>query len=209
MKNKRISWYQTGIISLLGLYFLGNMAIEKEIARTDLRVIQLNMPNLSRHKDSTTIQFDLTTIDEVKKIPQIKIPIDSLDLMTSSIRKIMRQKDDSHIISVFWNDNTRYEQIIGMLNILQKERQRRYAFVPNEKLLLVAFNFPKEEIFPICGTSLLTFDVVEYNRMQEESKKTKFQKLKDSYNLLFKNYLPMWLLFSVLSICVIWKIRQY
>ena len=208
MKNKRISWYQTGIISLIGLYFLGNMAIDKEIARTDLRVIQLNMPDLSRHEGLST-NFDLTTVDEVKKIPQIKISIDSLDLMTSSIRRIMRQKDDSHIISIFWNDSTRYEQIIGMLNILQKERQRRYAFIPNEKLLLVAFNFPKEEIFPICGTSLLTFDVVEYQRMQEESKKTTFQKFEDSYNLLFKNYLPMWLLFSILSICVIWKIRQY
>lgn len=207
MKNKRTSWYQTGIISLIGLYFLGNMAIDKEIARTDLKVIQLNMPDLTRH-DNLSTNFDLSAVDELKKKPQIRISIDSFDSISNIMRKIIAKKDESHILTVFWNDNTRYQQFISLLNLLKKENQKRYIVVPNENQLLIAFSFPKkwEGLIISCATGLIA---AEYRRMQEERKKTKFQKLKDSYNLLFKNYLPIWLLFSILSICVIWKVRQY
>ena len=207
MKNKRISWYQTGIISLLGLYFLGNMAIDKEIARTDLRGFQLNMPDLST-EDGESKFFSLAYLNLIKKKPQIKISIDSLAIMATIIKGIQTRKDESRALTIFWNDNTHYQKIINLLDTLNLLEQKRYGIIPNEKIMLVDFYFPKGETFN-GGSCLPDFDFKEYQRMQEESKKTTFQKFEDSYNLLFKNYLPMWLLFSVLSICVIWKIRQY
>jgi hypothetical protein len=68
MNLKKLSWYQTGIISLMGIFFLGNWAIDKEIARRDLRMVQINMPDLSRSDkpiSELVSVFNLNTIDNM------------------------------------------------------------------------------------------------------------------------------------------------
>lgn len=142
MKLKKLSWYQTGIISLIGIFLLGNWAIDKEMARRDLRLIQINFPKKVRHKGYST-DFDLTVIDEVKKKQQIKTSIDSLILIDSLIKEYKVKSDTTHVLMVFWNDSTHLQKVISLLDVLEMQNLKRYAIIPNENLMIIDFYFPK------------------------------------------------------------------
>ena len=135
MKSKYLSWYQTGIISLIGIFFLGNWAIDKEVARRDLRVITVNLPDLSR-SDKPILEFvsvfNLNTVDKLKQKPQIKLSINSIEKIGSIIRKYRQQYDTTHVLTVYWNDSTRLQQIVSLLDTLKKVKYNRFVIVPNE-----------------------------------------------------------------------------
>lgn len=142
MKIKYLSWYQTGIISLIGIFFLGNRAINKEIKRRDLRVVQINMPALSR-SDKSIMAFNLNVIDELKKKPQIRLSIDSLGKVGLIIRKYRKMNDTTNVLTVYWNDETSLQEIISLLDTLKRAEYKRYVIVPNEAKCMIPFYFPK------------------------------------------------------------------
>jgi hypothetical protein len=198
MKLKKLSWYQTGIISLIGIFFLGNWAINKEVARRDLRVIQINMPKLSR-SDKSIMTFDLNAVDSWKKKPQIRCSIDSLEKVGSIIKRYKVLYDTTHVLTVYWNDSTHLQQIVSLLDTLKRAEYKRYAIIPNGRACMIDFYFPKPiEMFTIpCG-------LMSIEPYYPEPKKT-FQ---ENGKMIFKDFIWVWVLFGGLVVCVFWKIKR-
>jgi hypothetical protein len=196
MNFKKLSWYQTGIISLIGIFLLGNWAIDKEIARRDLRVIQINMPKNIRHKD-LTVQFDMTKVDLLKSKPQIRCSIDSLEKIGSIIKKYKDIYDTTHVLTVYWNDLTRLQQIVSLLDTLKRAKCSRYAIIPNGRACMIDFCFSKPiEMFNIpCGLIFL-------EPYRPEPSKT----IKQNFDMIFKDYIWVWVLFGGLIACTFWKV---
>lgn len=199
MKSKKISWYQTGIISLIGIFLLGNWAIEKEVARRDLKSIQINIPKNTRHK-GLSLEFDLTSIDLLKSKPQINVPIDSLQKVGSVIREYRQKYDTTHVLTVFWAETTRLQQVVTLLDTLKNENQHRYSIIPNDTKCMIAFYFPKpnKEFIPVCGTSFL-------EPYYSEPSKT----IQQNFDMIFKDYIGIWVLYGVLIVCVFWKWKKF
>jgi hypothetical protein len=199
MKFKKLSWYQTGIISLIGIFFLGNWAIDKEIARRDLRVIQINMPQNTRHKRLST-EFDLTSIDLLKSKPQIRCSIDSLEKVGSIIKKYKEIYDTTHVLTVCWNDKTRLQQIVSLLDTLKKVKYNRFVIVPNGTECMIPFYFPKptKEFFDgnFGGCCISVFYPEPQNTFQQ------------NFDMIFRDYIWVWVLFGGLIICVFWKTKR-
>ena len=202
MKFKKLSWYQTGIISLIGIFLLGNWAIDKEVAKRDLRIIQINFPKNVRHKGLST-DFDLTVTDEVKKKQQLKTSIDSLILIDSIIKELEAKYDTTHVLIVSWNDSTHLQKIISLLDIVEKYGLKRYAIIPNENQMIIDFYFPKP--------SSQELEFRKYNGgsclppyYPEPPTKT-FQQ---NFDMIFKDYIWVWVLFGGLIACTIWKIKR-
>jgi hypothetical protein len=199
MKFRKLSWYQTGIISLIGIFLLGNWAIDKEIARRDLRYIQINMPKNTRHTD-LTVQFDMTTVDLWKRKPKIIVSIDSLEKVGIIIRNYKEIYDTTHVLTVYWNDSTCLQQIVSLLDTLKRTKCNRYAIVPNGRACMIDFCFSKPiEMFTIpCGTSFL-----------EPYHPEPTKNFQQNFDMIFKDYIWVWILFGGLIVCVFWKGRKF
>jgi hypothetical protein len=199
MKPKYLPWYQTGIISLIGIFFLGNWAIDKEIRRRDLRSFQINMPALSRN-DKSIMAFNLNPIDKMKEKPQIGLSIDSLEKVGSIIRKYRQEYDTTHVLTVYWYDSTRLQQIVSLLDTLEKVKYKRYAIVPNEAKCIIPFYFPKptNEFFDGNFGSCLV-DVYP---------KPPTKTFQENFDMIFKDYIWVWMSFTGLAFCIFWKIKE-
>jgi hypothetical protein len=198
MKIKHLSWYQTGIISLIGIFFLGNWAIDKEIRRRDLRSIQINMPALSR-SDKSIMAFSMNAIDKLEKKPQIRLSIDSLGKVGSIIRKYKMLNDTTNVLTIYWNDATHLQQIVSLLDTLKRAKYNRYAIVPNEAKCLIPFYFPKPTTEFFDGN----FGSCLVNVYPEPPTKT-FQ---ENFDMIVKDYIWVWVLFTGLVACVFFKIK--
>jgi hypothetical protein len=201
MKSKKLSWYQTGIISLIGIFLLGNWAIDKEVVRRDLRYININFPKNIRHKGIST-EFDLTVIDEVKKKKQLKISIDSLTQIDSMIKEYKIKYDTTHALMVSWNDSTHLQKIISILDVVEKHNLKRYAIIPNENQMIIDFYFPKptlqeEELRKFNSGSCIPFYYPEPTKTFQQN-----------FDMIFKNYIWVWILFGALTTCTFWKIKR-
>ena len=198
MKLRKISWYQTGIISLIGIFLLGNRAINKEITRKDLRLIQINMPNLSQN-DKYIMGFDLNVVEVLKDSPQITISIDSLQKISPIIREYKQKYETNHVLTVYWKETTKLQQIVALLDTLQIENQRRYAIIPNDTKCMISLYFPKpsKEFFDGNLGSCLSFYYPEPT--------TTF---KENFDMIFKDYVWVWILFGGLIACTFWKIKR-
>ncbi len=198
MKLRKISWYQTGIISLIGIFLLGNRAINKEITRKDLRLIQINMPNLSQN-DKYIMGFDLNVVEVLKDSPQITISIDSLQKISPIIREYKQKYETNHVLTVYWKETTKLQQIVALLDTLQIENQRRYAIIPNDTKCMISLYFPKpsKEFFDGNLGSCLSFYYPEPT--------TTF---KENFDMIFKDYVWVWIFFGGLIACTFWKIKR-
>jgi hypothetical protein len=193
-KFQKISWYQTGMISLIGLVLFGIIMIEEEREMYRLK-----------HLDRTTIvvfdkkkKEDLTVINRLKKKSIVKIPIDSLRMLCREIQKIKIDRDTCHVLTVFWNDSTHLQKIITLLDVLQIEHLHRFGIIPNERLMLIDFRFQEEvEIFSI-GSSIPRYAILG-------TKPKSFQE--NMVDLLITNHIWLWLFFLILSIRLVLKIK--
>jgi hypothetical protein len=199
MKFKKLSWYQTGIISLIGVFLLGNWAIEKEVVRRDLRAIQINMPDLSR-KDTSLMAFNINSIDRLQYKPKIRLSINSIEKIGSIIRKYRQQYDTTHVLTVYWNDSTHLQQIVSLLDTLKKVKYNRFVIVPNGTECMIPFYFPKptKEFFDgnFGGCCISVFYPEPQNTFQQ------------NLDMIFRDYIWVWVLFGGLIICVFWKIKR-
>lgn len=198
MKFKKISWYQTGIISLIGIFFLGNWAIDKEIRRRDLRVMQINMPDLSR-SDKSIMSPNLNVVDKLKTKPQIALSIDSLNEVGSIIRKYKTLNDTTKVLVVYWDNDTKLQQIVSLLDTLKRVEYKRYVIVPNGAKCMIPFYFPKptNEFFDGNLGSCIPFFY------PEPPAKT----FRQNFNIIFRDYIWVWILFIGLVACVFLKIK--
>lgn len=198
MKLRKISWYQTGIISLIGIFLLGNRAINKEITRKDLRLIQINMPNLSQN-DKYIVGFDLNVVEVLEDSPQITISIDSLQKISPIIREYKQKYETNHVLTVYWKETTKLQQIVALLDTLQIENQRRYAIIPNDTKCMISLYFPKpsKEFFDGNLGSCLSFHYPEPTST-----------FKENFDMIFKDYVWVWIFFGGLIACTFWKIKR-
>ena len=198
MKLRKISWYQTGIISLIGIFLLGNRAINKEITRKDLRLIQINMPNLSQN-DKYIVGFDLNVVEVLEDSPQITISIDSLQKISPIIREYKQKYETNHVLTVYWKETTKLQQIVALLDTLQIENQRRYAIIPNDTKCMISLYFPKpsKEFFDGNLGSCLSFYYPEPTST-----------FKENFDMIFKDYVWVWIFFGGLIACTFWKIKR-
>lgn len=191
---RRISWYQTGMISLIGLVIFGMIMIEEE--REMYRLSHLSYTSIV--VSNSKVGEDLIVIDRLKKKSIAKIPIDSLRILCSEIQKIKINRDTCHVLTVFWNDSTHLQKIITLWDVLQIEHLHRFAVVPDERLMLIDFRFEEEvEIFSI-GCSIPRYALLG----------TKPKSFQDNMiDLLVTNHIWSWLLFLILSIRLVLKIK--
>jgi hypothetical protein len=196
MRFKKISWYQTGMISLMGLVLFGMVMIEEE----------REMYRLSRLGYTTIVVLDkkkvddLIVIDRLKKKSIAKIPIDSLRLLCSKIQKIKINRDTCHVLTVFWNDSTHLQKIITLLDVLQIEHLHRFGIIPNERIMLIDFRFPEDEveIFSV-GSSIPRYALLG-------TKPKSFQE--NMVDLLVTNHIWLWSFFLILCIRLILTIKK-
>lgn len=196
MRLKKISWYQTGMISMMGLVMFGMVMIEEE----------REMYRLSRLGYTTIVVLDkkkvddLIVIDRLKKKSIAKIPIDSLRMLCREIQKIKINRDTCHVLTVFWNDSTHLQKIITLLDVLQIEHLHRLGIIPNERIMLIDFRFPEDEveIFSV-GSSIPRYALLG----------TKPKSLQENMvDLLVTNHISLWLLFLILCIRLVLTIKK-
>jgi hypothetical protein len=164
-----------------------------------LRVIQINMPDLSR-SDKSILAFNLNVVDELKSKPQIIISIDSLHKISPILREYKQKYETDHVLTVYWKEITKLQQIITLLDTLQNEKQRRFAIIPNETKCMISLYFakPSKEFFDRnFGSCLPPY-------YSEPPTKT-FQQ---NFDMIFKDYIWVWILFGGLIACTFWKIRR-
>ena len=195
-KFRKISWYQTGMISLIGLVLFGMVMIEEENEMYRLKHLRYTTIVVLDKKKKE----DLIVINRLKKKSIAKIPIDSLRMLCREIQKIKINRDTCHVLTVFWNDSTHLQKIITLLDVLQIEHLYRRGIIPNEKLMLIDFRFPEEEeveIFSI-GSSIPRYAIFG-------TKSKSFQE--NMVDLLVKNHIWLWLFFLILCIRLVLKIK--
>ncbi len=196
MRFKKISWYQTGMISLMGLVLFGMVMIEEE--REMCRLSHLSYTSI--FVSNTKKAEDLIVINRLKKKSIAKIPIDSLRMLCSKIQKIKLNRDTCHVLTVFWDDSTHLQKIITLLDVLQIEHLHRFGIIPNERIMLIDFRFPKDEveIFSI-GSSIPRYALLG----------TKPKSLQENMvDLLVTNHISLWLLFLILCIRLVLTIKK-
>jgi hypothetical protein len=199
MKSKKLSWYQTGIISLIGIFFLGNWAVNKEVTRRDLRVVQVNMPDLSR-SDTSFMAFNMNTVDRLQYKPKIRLSINSIEKIGSIIRRYRQEYDTTHVLIVYWNDSTYLQQIVCLLDTLKRVKYNRFVIVPNGAECMIPFYFPKptKEFFDgNLGDCLPAY--------YPEPPSNTFQQ---NFDMIFRDYVWVWILFGGLIACTFWKIKR-
>ena len=199
MKSTKLSWYQTGMISLIGVFFLGNWAIDKEYKRVNPMSIRINMPDLSRNSESI-LAFDLDAVDRLKSSLQINISIDSLEKISPIIRESKQKYDTTHVLTIHWKETTKLQQFVALMDTLEREGLKRYAIVPNDTKCMVSLYFPKptKEFFDCMSGCCLPF------YYPEPPPKT-FQQ---NFNMIFKDYIQVWILFIGLITCTLLKIKR-
>ncbi len=179
---------------------MGNWAIDKEGARRDLRVIQIRMPDLSRSEkpvDEFVTTFDLNTIDRLKEKPQTRLSVDSLARAGLLINEYRRKYDTTHVLTIYWNDSTHLQQIVCLLDTL-KRVYNRFVIVANGTECMIPFYFPKptNEFFDgnFGGCLVAVYPKPPTKTFQE------------NFDMIFKDYIWIWILFAGLVTCVFLKI---